>query len=120
MGDGGEPRLNVLFRVSTLPKEGALRSQAQDCASSQNNRPLTRSQRFVRDFRLDRQKESVHKNVHDSRDKERQDAGDRQEKRRTDEEGGDAAALRGRRGDPEGHDEGIGDGFEEFQGAALL
>ena len=50
-GLGGEPRLNVLFRAtSRLPQEGALRSQTQDCASLQNNRRLTRSQRFVRRF----------------------------------------------------------------------
>ncbi|HXS11905.1 MAG TPA: hypothetical protein VN734_04330 [Acidobacteriaceae bacterium] len=58
--------------------------------------------------------------VQDDRNKEDQNAGDGQQEPRTDEDGGDAAALGGGRSDPEGHDEGFGDGFEEFQGTADL
>lgn len=58
--------------------------------------------------------------VDDDGNKEDQDACDHQKERRTDEEGGDAAAFRGGRGDPKGHDEGFGDGFEELHGVPLL
>lgn len=73
----------------------------------------------MNEFQEDERGDLVHKNVHDNQDKERQDAGHGKEERRTDEEGRDAAALRGRRGNPEGHDEGVGEGLEEFHGAPI-
>ena len=119
VGDGGEPRLNVLFRASPPPKEGAPRSQAQDCASFQDNRPLTRSQRILSELSPDGLEVLVPKNVHDNRDKEGQDTGDHKEERGADEECCNPLALGGGRGDAEGHDEGFGEGLEEFHGAPI-
>ena len=56
----------------------------------------------------------------DNRNKEDQNTSDGQKERRTNEERGDAAALGGGRRDPEGHDEGVGEGFEELHGAPRL
>ena len=67
-----------------------------------------------------REQFSVRKKVRNHRDKEGQDAGNREKERRPDEECGDAAALGCRRGNAEGHDEGVGYGFKELHGVPIL
>jgi len=56
----------------------------------------------------------VHEQVDDGGNEQREDSGDGQEESGADEDGGDTAALGLRRGDAEGHDEGVGEVFKEF------
>ena len=58
--------------------------------------------------------------VHDSRNKEDEDARNHQKECRSDEEAGQAATLGRGRGDAEGHDEGFSDGFKEFHWPPIL
>jgi hypothetical protein len=58
----------------------------------------------------------VHEQMDDRGDEEAEDGGDGEKQGGADEDGSDATSFWLRRGDAEGHDEGVGDRLKEFHG----